>query len=63
MDVISFNVDNQFVTQTRYDYGMRNRSQYVLIDQNRNIIKSWFGYLDQTAMLAELEQLLISLGY
>lgn len=63
MDVITFNVDNQDVTQTRYNFGMRNRSQYVLIDQNQNIIKSWFGHLDETTMTAELDQLLSGLGF
>jgi len=63
MDVINFNVDNQQVTQTRYNFGMRNRSQYVLIDQNQNVIKSWFGTLDEATMMAEIDQLLTTLGF
>lgn len=63
MDVIIFDVDNNDVTQTRYNFGMRSRSQYVLIDANQNVIKSWFGTLDEAAMMAELDQLLGSLGF
>jgi len=63
MDVINFNVDNQFVTQTRYDYGMRSNTQYVLIDQNRNRVAFWYGPLDEATMIAEIDRLLISLGY
>ncbi len=61
IDFINLNVDNPAVKATRLSFGMRNRSHYVLIDADQNIVAQWFGPIEDEAMVADIEEALASL--
>lgn len=62
IDFINLNVDKAEAKPTRLNFGMRNRSHYILLDANQNKLREWFGPLDEQTMIAEIEQELIALG-
>lgn len=62
LDFIRLNVDKAEAKPTRLDFGMRNRSHFILLDANQNKLREWFGPLDEQTMITEIEQELIALG-
>lgn len=56
VDFISLDVDKLDVRETRFQLGMRNRSHYVLLDPERNLVAQWFGPLNESEVARQIEQ-------
>jgi hypothetical protein len=50
IDFIHLNVDLAVTNSARERFGLTNRSQYLLVDPQGNIIDKWTGFLDQTTV-------------
>lgn len=50
IDFINLNVDLAVTQAARERFGLTDRSQYVLVDPQGNIIEKWIGPLDQTTV-------------
>lgn len=61
-DFIALDVDDLAVRSTRMGLGMRNRSHFVLIDQDGNRLAQWFGPLDEAAMFDQIAERLAETG-
>ena len=61
VDFISLDMDNPTTKESRFEFGMRNRSHFVLIDAEKNILAQWFGQIEDVAMAADLEAALATL--
>ena len=62
VDFFHLNIDTADEMAVAQSYEMWRRSQYTLIDADGTIVKTWFGYLDEEQMTAELEAELAALG-
>jgi hypothetical protein len=62
VDFFHLNIDTPDELDMAHQYEMWRRSQYTLIDADGTIVKSWFGYLNEDRMTAELEEALATLG-
>ena len=48
IDLIALNIDLPETQVIRDRFGFTDRSQYAFIDPVGNVIKRWYGYLDNT---------------
>jgi thiol:disulfide interchange protein len=48
VDLVSLNIDVPETQAARDRFNITDRSQYVFIDTQGNIIKRWYGFLDDT---------------
>jgi len=55
IDFVDLNIDDQSTQATRDYYGFRGRTEYVLVDENDQIVRRWFGPLDQPSMIEALQ--------
>ncbi len=58
IDFIALNIDIPETEPYRERFDMVQRSTYVLIDAQGNIIQRWYGYLDEPTMTAYLQDYL-----
>ena len=63
MDFIRLNVDNSDHDVVRAELGLAQRSHYVLIDQNGEVIRRWAGPLDPDAIAARCNAILEERGF
>ncbi|MBZ0301820.1 MAG: hypothetical protein K8J31_18880 [Anaerolineae bacterium] len=56
IEFVMLDFDDISLNPTRRKYGITDRSQYVLIDGNDQVVHRWYGFLDP----AEVEQVLDS---
>ncbi|MEM7345243.1 MAG: hypothetical protein AAF485_13470, partial [Chloroflexota bacterium] len=54
IDFFVLDVDDATTEEVRLQYGLRNRSHYVLIDPEGKPIRLWAGHLNEEAVFAEL---------
>ena len=45
VDFFHLDIDQSIINAVRERYGIRNRSEYLLLDAEGNVIKKWFGSL------------------
>lgn len=57
-EFVNLNVDDPSTQRTRDAFGFRGRTEYVLVDENEEIIQRWFGPLDQASMIEALQAFL-----
>ncbi len=50
IDFIHLNVDLAVTNSVRERFGLTDRSQYILVDPQGNIIEKWIGLLDQVTV-------------
>jgi hypothetical protein len=62
IDFFHLNVDTPDEFAVANEYELMRRSQYTLIDADGNIVKTWFGLLDEEQMTAELNNILPTLS-
>jgi thioredoxin 1 len=62
IDIVRLNVDLTADTPTREKYGIYDRSQYVLVDAKGEVLKRWFGLLQEEAIAAELSAFVAAQG-
>ena len=62
IDIVRLNVDLPEDTPTREKYAIYDRSQYVLVDGNGEILKRWFGLLQEDQIAAELDEIVAAQG-
>lgn len=60
IDFVYLNIDKPETFQARERFDIVNRSQYVLIDDQGNLIKKWFGPLDEESVKAAIDEFLAS---
>jgi hypothetical protein len=58
VDFFHLNIDQSVTRDVRDRYGIRNRSEYVLLDAEGNIVKKWFGSLSFIMVSDFLEEYL-----
>lgn len=58
IDFIHLNVDDPATADIRAEFGLTRRSQYRLIDADGITIRNWFGPLDESSMVAQIDSLL-----
>lgn len=58
IDFIYLNVERQDTLDARQRFDIINRSQYILIDAQGNVISRWFGFLDEEAVTKALDDFL-----
>jgi thioredoxin 1 len=57
---VRVDVDNPADTPTREKYGLYDRSQYALVNAQGEVVKRWFGFLNEARVASELQELLSS---
>ena len=60
-DLIEFvllDVDDRSLDPIREHYGITGRTQYVLVDENDEIIRRWYGPLSRQSVAADLQAFL-----
>lgn len=57
---IDLNIDDASTLEMRNQYGFRGRSEYVLVDADDNIVRRWFGPLDEGDIVAGLLEFVVS---
>lgn len=62
IDFVNLNIDDSSTQATRDYYGFRGRKEYVLVDENDQIVQRWFGPLDQQGMIDRLQTFLDERG-
>lgn len=55
IDFYHVNTDNPRELQVSRQFGVHRYSQYVLLDRDGEILRQWFGYLDQIEVALALE--------
>lgn len=55
VDFIYLNIDRAETRPARERFGIVQRSQYVLIDAQGNILFKWFGFIDEAEVEAALQ--------
>lgn len=58
IEFVDLNYDDPSLNPVRDQYGITNRSQYALVNTNGEVIKRWFGYIDEADVAGELESFL-----
>jgi hypothetical protein len=58
VDFVYLNIDRPETFESRQRFDIVNRSQYVLIDAQGNLIKKWFGFLDEDEVKATIDEFL-----
>ena len=61
VDFFVLDVDNPQSDAYMQQFFIRSRSTYVLLDANGNELTRWFGPLDETAVVTELNNILADL--
>jgi hypothetical protein len=56
INIVVIDFTNSQTQPLRQQLGITDRSQYVLTDENGTVLMRWFGFLDEDALIAELEQ-------
>lgn len=60
IEFIVLDFDDKSLNQIRSQFNITAQAQYVLVNSEDVIVRRWFGVLDEAAVTAELEQLLLS---
>ncbi len=55
---VRVDVDNPNDTPTRQRFGLVDRSQYALVNAQGEVVKRWFGFLNEARIASELEALI-----
>jgi hypothetical protein len=58
IDFIYLNIDNRDTLPVRERFGIVQRSHYVLIDAQGNIVRRWIGFLNAAEVEAAIFELL-----
>ncbi len=58
VEFVRVNVDNPADTATRQRFGLVDRSQYALVNAQGEVVKRWFGLLNEARVSSELEALI-----
>jgi hypothetical protein len=58
VDFIGLNIDDPSSLPVRERYDIVQRSQYVLLDGQGNVVRKWFGFLDEADVASEIDKLL-----
>lgn len=62
IEFYDLNIDDKRLDPLRRQFGITGRSQYYLLDQNGEIVRSWFGPLPSEGMDGQLAALLDELA-
>ena len=62
VDFIALNIEVAETQPIRDRFNLIDRSMYVLIDPVGNIIKQWYGPLDQTSVAQSISDYLATIG-
>lgn len=62
MDFIKLDIDKTETLGIRQQFNLVQRSQYVLIDAQGNIIQRWFGFLDEAEVQQSINDYLAQAG-
>ena len=54
--------DDKSLNDFRLQYGITGRTQYVLIDEQGNVVNRWFGPLNEDLVESELQAFVDSLN-
>lgn len=57
---IDLNIDDPAAREVMRDYGFRGRSEYALVDANGDIVRRWFGPLNEGEVVAGLLEFLVT---
>ncbi len=57
---IDLNIDDRSTLDMRNQYGFRGRSEYALVDADDNIVRRWYGPLNEGELVAALLEFVVS---
>ena len=60
VDFVILNFDDPSLNAERVKYNITDRSQYVLVDAEDNIIYRWYGYITTQQVATVIDQFLAS---
>ena len=60
IEFVALDFDDKSLNAVRSKYDITDRSQYVLLDANDQIVHRWYGYLDKTDVQKVLDDFLAS---
>lgn len=58
VDFIMLNWDDSSFSDTRQKLGITDRAQYLLVDPDGNVVKRWYGLLNEGAVKSEIMELI-----
>lgn len=56
INVVTLNVDSPQDTALREQFGLMDRSMYVLVDGKGEVLMRWFGFLNEDTLSTDLEK-------
>ena len=59
---VDLNIDDRGLSAIRTHYGIRGRTEYVLVDADDNVVRRWFGPLSESDMRLALQEYVDSLS-
>lgn len=62
VDLVNLNIDVAATQDVRDLFNITDRSQYILVDADGNMIQRWYGFLDQTQVTTAITEYLATLG-
>ena len=60
IDVINLDVEQSITRDIRQEYGILERTRYVLLDSEGKVVQRWFGTLNEGEIYAFIEEYLAS---